>query len=79
MYANGYRQREMLGLSAKERMLTRNAIVEEAGTGGIGLLVCALALLLAPKWAGMATFAFLLIAGWKTYMGSRSGKAARMC
>lgn len=77
LYANGYRQREKLELTPKERMLTRNAVLEEAGTGAVGLLVCALALVLPPQKAGTACLAFLLIGAWKSFMGARSGKAAR--
>ncbi len=77
MYANGYRQREKLELTPKEQMLTRNAVMEEAGTGAIGFIVCALALILPPQKAGTACFAFLLIGAWKSFMGARSGKAAR--
>ena len=77
LYANGYRQRVHLGLSPIEQMLTRNFIVEEAGTGAIGLLVSATALLIPPRNASVACLLFLLIGAWKSIMGARSGRIAR--
>lgn len=77
LYANGYRQREHLQLTPLERMLTRNYILEEAGTGSIGLLVCAVAFFAPPGRAGSACLLFMLIGAWRTITGARAGRAAR--
>ena len=77
LYANAYRQRVKLALTTVETMLTRNFIVEEAGTGLIGVLVCVVAAILPGSQAGTACLLFLLIGGWKSFMGARSGRAAR--
>lgn len=77
LYANAYRQRARLELSPIEQMLTRNFIVEEAGTGAVGLLVIATAMLVTPGNASLACLLFLLIGAWKSVMGARSGRAAR--
>jgi uncharacterized membrane protein len=77
LYANAYRQRDKLELTPLERMLTRNFIVEEGGTGAIGVLVCAIAAIMPPGKAGSACLIFLLIGAWKSVMGARSGRAAR--
>ncbi len=77
MYANAYRQREKLELSTIERMLTKSFILEEAGTGSIGLLVCLLAVVLPPGKAGEACLVFLVIGAWKSFMGARAGRTAR--
>lgn len=74
LYANAYRQRLKLALTPVECFLTRNFIVEEAGTGGIGLLVSALAITLPPGYAGVSCLAFLLIGVWKSVMGARAGR-----
>ena len=69
LYANGYRQREKLLLTPTETFLTRTFILEEAGTGCIGLLVCALALVLPRGYESMACFAFVLIGLLRTMTG----------
>ncbi len=74
LYANGYRQREALQLTPLERSLTRNYILEESGTALIGVLVCIAAVLWRPA---SSTLLFLLIAGWKSYMGYRTGHISR--
>lgn len=76
MYANAYRQREKLELSALERMLTRNFILEESGTGSIGLLVCLLAVVL-PGNASKACMGFLAIGAWRSFTGAKTGRTAR--
>ncbi|MGI4852686.1 MAG: TMEM175 family protein [Janthinobacterium lividum] len=77
LYANGYRQRVKLGLTPSECFLTRSFIVEEAGTGCIGLLVCVLSVALPPGYAGVSCLAFLLIGVWKSVMGARAGRRSR--
>lgn len=77
LYANGYRQRKQLELNPLEQMLARHAIVEEGGTGAVGLLVIALAYLLPPGHAGIACLAFLLTGVWKTIIGGWSGRTSR--
>lgn len=77
LYANAYRQRAKLALTPLECFLTRNFIVEEAGTGCIGLLVATLALVLPPGYAGVSCLAFLLIGIWKSVMGARAGRHSR--
>jgi len=77
LYANAYRQRDVLELTPVERLLTRNFIVEEAGTGFVGVMVCLLAFAISPGKAGTACLLFLVIGGWKSFMGARSGRAAR--
>ena len=77
LYANGYRQRKHLQLSAVEQMLTRHAILEEGGTAVVGLVVIALAYLLPPGHSGSACLAFLLTGVWKTIIGGWSGKKSR--
>jgi uncharacterized membrane protein len=77
LYANAYRQRDRLALTPVERMLTRNFIVEEAGTGFVGVLVCVLAAVVAPGKAGSTCLLFMVIGIWKSFMGARSGRAAR--
>ena len=77
LYWNAYRQRAKLALTPVECFLTRSFIVEEAGTGCIGLLVAALALLLPPGSAGTACLVFLLIGVWKSVMGARASRRAR--
>jgi uncharacterized membrane protein len=74
LYANGYRQREALALSPLERALTRTYIVEESGTGLVGVLVCLAAMVWQP---GYACLLFLSIAGWKSYMGFCAGHISR--
>jgi uncharacterized membrane protein len=77
LYANAYRQRQKLALTPVETTLTRNFIMEEAGTGLIGILVCVVAAVLPGSHAGTACLLFLLIGGWKSFMGARSGRTAR--
>ncbi|SEC37558.1 TMEM175 family protein [Terriglobus roseus] len=77
LYANAYRQREKLALTPVERMLTRNFIVEEAGTGSVGIMVCVLAAIASPDKAGATCLLFLVISVWKSFMGARSGRIAR--
>ncbi|MGI4755859.1 MAG: TMEM175 family protein [Janthinobacterium lividum] len=77
LYANAYRQRLKLDLSPVECFLTRNFVVEEAGTGCIGLLVAVLALVLPSGSAGTACLVFLLIGIWKSLMGRRAGRRSR--
>ena len=73
LYANGYRQREELALTPVERMLTRNFILEEFGTGLFGVIVCLVAALV-PGKAATACLIFMLIGAWKSFMGARSGR-----
>lgn len=77
LYANGYRQRIKLELSAMECFLTRTFILEEAITGCIGLLVGVLAVSLPPGYAGTSCLAFFLIAPWKSVMGAHAGRRSR--
>ncbi len=77
LYANGYRQRKKLELSPLECFLTKSFIVEEAGTGCIGLLVALLAVTLPSGYAGASCLTFLLIAPWKSVMGARAGRMSR--
>ena len=70
LYANGYRQRKRLDLNPLEQMLARHAILEEGGTGVVGLIVIALAYLLPPGHSGSACLAFLLTGVWKSLIGA---------
>lgn len=77
MYGNAYRQRTHLLLTPLETFLTRNSIAEEAITGAVGLLVCALALLLPHGMQGQACLAFMLIGVVRTVMGFRARRKTR--
>jgi uncharacterized membrane protein len=77
LYANAYRQRRKLELTPVEQMLTRHFILEEAGTGLVGIIVCVTALMLPPFKSAMACLLFMVIGVWKSFMGRRSGRAAR--
>ncbi len=78
LYANAYRQREKLELTPLECFLTKNSVVEEAGTGFVGVLVALLAGVLPPGHAGTACLVFLLIGVWKSAMGARAGRRSRL-
>lgn len=77
LYANAYRQRRPLELSALEGALTRTYIAEQLGMALIGLLSALLAILLPTHVAGFAGFAYFLIPIFKTAHGFWSGRQTR--
>jgi uncharacterized membrane protein len=77
LYANGYRQRHLLGLSPLETVLAQGYIAEVAGMACIGVICCLLAVLLPARMAGLAGFSFFLIPVFKTLHGRWTGKRSR--
>lgn len=77
LYWNAYRQRETLELTAVERYQTRHWIIDEAGTGLVGLLSCVVATILPPQQAGLAGFVYMLIGPFKWIHESYAGRKAR--
>ena len=78
MYANAWRQRQELELTALELRLTRLYIIDEGGNAFIGLLCCVVALLLPPARATLATMVFMLIGVHKTILGRMIGRTTRL-
>lgn len=77
LYWNGWRQREELELSPLERLLTKGYMADTAAKAGVGLLSCAIALLLPPDKAGMSGFAYFLIGLTKTGVEMFVGRRRR--
>jgi len=78
MYANAWRQRDLLALTLLERRLTGIYFWEELGDALVGLVVILLALLLPPAKSTFATMAFMLIAVHKTILGRKAANATRL-
>ncbi len=70
LHLRAYRKREALELDACEQFMTRAAIWHHLALGSIGLLNVCLALILPMRYAGMAGWAYLLIAVVETVYGS---------
>ncbi len=77
LYWNAWRQRDELALSPLERMLTKGYVLDNAAQAGVGVLACALAVLLPTSKAGLSGFAYFLIAVTKTLTGTIMGRKAR--
>jgi len=68
LYANGLRERHVLGLSRLEELLTRGYIADCAAIGGVGLLSSVVAVLLPDGYGGDAGWVYLAIAGVRPLM-----------
>lgn len=77
LYWNAYRQREALELTVVERFQTRHWIIDQAGTGLVGILSCVVAASLPPHQAGLAGFVYMLIGPFKWIHESYAGRKAR--
>ncbi len=77
LYWNAWRQRKQLELNPLERALTKGYTLDMAAESAVGLLACALALLLAPERAGLSGFTYFLIAVTKTLAGTYMGRQGR--
>lgn len=78
LHVNAWRLREKLELSGTERLITMASIVDSVGIASIGLLSCALGLLLPLNHAADAGFAYGLIAPWKLLTGIYFGRKVRL-
>jgi len=78
LHVNAWRLREKLELSGTERLITMASIVDSVGIASIGLLSCALGLLLPVNHAADAGFAYVLIAPWKLLTGIYFGRKVRL-
>ena len=78
LHVNAWRLREKLELSGTERLITMASIVDSVGIASIGLLSCALGLLLPINYAADAGFAYVLIAPWKLLTGIYFGRKVRL-
>jgi uncharacterized membrane protein len=76
LYWNGWRRRQELDLNPLERTLAKNYILDAAGMAGIGLLSCALAIVLPLRLLGLSGWAYLLIGVFKTAHGRRERRQA---
>ena len=74
LYWNGYRQRRQLGLNRVEEILTRSYIGDSIGVVGIGVLACAVAVLLPPQLSGLSGWTYMLISVFKTIHGRQTRK-----
>ena len=77
MYCHAWRSREALGLNELERLITKGAMLDLALEGGIGLVACAVALMLPPEKAGSSGYVYFLIAVTKTSVLSWVGRRSR--
>ena len=78
LHVNAWRQREKLELNGTERLITMATVVDAVGVSGVGLLSCALGLLLPANHAADAGFAYVLVAPWKMLTGIYFGRKVRM-
>ena len=78
MHINAWRQREKLELSGIERLITMAMVVDSVGVAGVGLLSCALGLILPARHAADAGFVYVLIAPWKVLTGVYFGRKVRL-
>jgi uncharacterized membrane protein len=78
MHINAWRQREKLELSGTERLITMAMVVDSVGVAGVGLLSCALGLILPAQHAADAGFVYVLIAPWKVLTGVYFGRKVRL-
>jgi len=78
LHVNAWRQREKLELNGTERLITMATVVDAVGVAGVGLLSCALGLLLPANHAADAGFAYILVAPWKMLTGIYFGRKVRM-
>jgi uncharacterized membrane protein len=78
LHVNAWRQREELELNGTERLITMATVVDAVGVAGVGLLSCALGLLLPANHAADAGFAYILVAPWKMLTGIYFGRKVRM-
>jgi len=78
LHVNAWRQREKLELSGTERLITMASVVDAVGVAGVGLLSCALGLLLPAQYAADAGFAYGLIVPWKMLTGIYFGRKVRL-
>jgi hypothetical protein len=78
LYANAWRQRLHLRLSAVENTLTLCSLWDYVGIAILGLVCCLLSVLLPVDRAGFAPLSFLLIPIWKTIHGKISARRVRM-
>lgn len=77
MHVNAWRQREKLELSGTERLITMAMVVDSVGIAGVGLLSCALGLVLPSRYAADAAFVYILVAPWKVFTGIYFGRKVR--
>lgn len=78
LHVNAWRLREKLELNGTERLITMASVVDSVGIASIGLLSCALGLLLPVNHAADAGFAYVLIAPWKLLTGIYFGRKVRL-
>jgi len=69
LYWNGLKQREKLELTPIEVLLARSYVTDSVGVGCIGILSCAVALLLPPQHCGMSGWVYSLIYPFKHFHG----------
>jgi hypothetical protein len=78
LHINAWRQRETLELSGTERLITMACVIDAVGVAGVGLLSCALGLLLPVNYAADAGFVYILIAPWKILTEVYFGRKVRL-
>jgi len=78
MHINAWRLREELELNGTERLITMAMVVDCVGMAGVGLLSCALGLILPANYAASAGFVYVLIAPWKMLTGIYFGRKIRL-
>ena len=78
MYAYAYRSRGALGLSPLQIFETRASIVVYATTAAVGMVSAGIAVLLPAGSAGLAGFAYFLMAVPATVAGTLVGRRRRL-
>jgi hypothetical protein len=78
LHINAWWQREKLELSGTERLITMATVVDAVGLAGIGLLSCALGLVLPANYAADAGWVYVLIVPWKMLTGIYFGRKVRL-
>jgi len=78
LYIRAYSLRSQLDLNAVELLATKASIVDHFGLAGIGVLSCAIALLLPPAICQIAGYIYFLIGPFKFVHGTYFGKKHRM-
>jgi hypothetical protein len=77
LHYHAYRKRASLELDACEQFTTRAAIWHHLALAGVGLLSVGLAVILGPRYAGMAGFAYMLIGVVDATHGAMEGEGQR--
>lgn len=78
LYLYAYRRRSELSMSPLEAALTRNEILRNGLTAGLGLVSVSLAELLPSRLAGLAGYVYFCIGLIETWHGAAAGRLRRL-